>query len=94
MSIIATRQDLDSISMTDPSEHARFIALLRASLVTRTDICEYPEGYDHTLAPDATGYLAPIFEDRSTPELAARFGFAPEGLAEVGRMLGLADALV
>ena len=81
MSIIATRQDLDSISTTDPAEYARFIALLRASLTTRTDVREYPEGYDHTLAPDATGYLAPIFEDRSTPEFAARFGFTAEELA-------------
>ena len=81
MSIIATRQDLDSISMTDPSEHARFIALLRASLTTRMDVREYPEGYDHSLAPDAIGYIAPLFEDRSTPELAARFGFTAQELA-------------
>ena len=83
MSIIATRQDLDSISTTDPAEYARFIALLRASLTTRTDVREYPEGYDHSLAPGATCYIAPIFEDRPTPELAARLGFTAQELAAI-----------
>ena len=83
MSIIATRQDLDAIAATNPAEHARFISLLRASLTTRTDVREYPEGYDHSLTPSSTGYIAPIFEDRPTPELAAHFGFTSEELAAI-----------
>ena len=78
--IIATRRDLDALAVTDPEEHARFVALLQASLVTRVDTQVYPEGYDRLLAPDSAGYLAPIYENRSTPEIAAQFGFTPEEL--------------
>lgn len=81
--IIATRSDLDALATSAPAEHAAFLALLRASLTTRTDVQAYPEGYDHTLTPEAPGYLTPIYEDRPTPELAARFGFTPEQLADL-----------
>ena len=83
MSIIATRQDLDAIATNNPEEHARFLSLLRASLTTRTDVREYPDGYDHSLTPNSAGYLTPIFEDRPTPELAARFGFTVQELAAI-----------
>lgn len=78
--VIATRRDLDALAVTNPEEHARFVALLQASLVTCVDTQVYPEGYDRMLAPSSAGYLAPIQEDRSTPESAARFGFTPEEL--------------
>ena len=78
--VIATRRDLDALAVTNPEEHARFVALLQASLVTSVDTQVYPEEYDRMLAPSSAGYLAPIQEDRSTPESAARFGFTPEEL--------------
>mgnify|MGYP003589273867 CR=1 FL=1 len=81
MSIISTRQDLDAIAATDPVEHARFISLLRASLTSRIDVAEYPEGYDSTLTDGQDGYIPPVWQDVSTPETAARFGFTAEELA-------------
>ena len=81
MSIIATRQDLDAIAATNPAEHARFISLLRASLTSRIDVAEYPEGYDSTLAEGQDGYIPPVWQEVSTPETAAHFGFTAEELA-------------
>lgn len=83
MSIIATRQDLDAIAATDPVEHSKFIALLRASLVTRINVAEYPEGYDSTLTDGQNGYIPPVWHDVPTPELATRFGFTAEELAAI-----------
>lgn len=81
MSIIATRQDLDAIAATNPAEHARFISLLRASLTSRIDVAEYPEGYDSTLTEGQAGYVPPVWQDVPSPELASRFGFTAQELA-------------
>lgn len=81
MSTIATRQDLDAIAATNPAEHSRFLSLLRASLTSRIDVAEYPEGYDSTLTEGQAGYVPPAWQEVSTPETAARFGFTAEGLA-------------
>ena len=81
MSIIATRQDLDAIAATDTVEHSKFIALLRASLVTRINVAEYPDGYDSTMTEGQAGYVPPVWQDVSTPETVARFGFTPQELA-------------
>ena len=70
-------EQVDALSITSPAEHAEFVAMLRASLVTRVEITNYPEGYDHNLEPGADGYIEPIYEDRPTPEIAAQFGFTP-----------------
>lgn len=81
MSVINTRADLDALAASDPSAHADFIARLRASLVTRYDVAEYPEGYDRTLTEKDDGYIEPKYEERDTPETAARFGYTSESLA-------------
>ena len=81
MSIIATRQDLDSIAATNPAEHSRFLSLLRASLTSRIDVAEYPEGYDSTLTDGQDGYIPHVWQEVSTPETAAHFGFTAEELA-------------
>lgn len=81
MSIIATRQDLDALAATNPAEHSRFLSLLRASLTSRIDVAEYPEGYDSTMTEGQAGYVPPVWQDVSTPETVARFGFTPQELA-------------
>ena len=80
--IINTRSDLDALAVSDPAAHADFLSQLRVSLVTRYDVMEYPDGYDRTLMPADAGYIAPVYEERDTPETAARFGFTPTDLAE------------
>ena len=89
--IISTRQDLDSLAITDPTAHAEFITQLRASLTTRMDVRAYPEDYDRTLLPEAPGYIAPVYEVHDTPEIAARFGLAPEELILASYALGTVD---
>ena len=79
--IIATSTDLEALAATNPAEHSKFVALLRASLTTRTNVAVYPEGYDSTLTEGQAGYVPPVWQDVSTPETAARFGFTAEELA-------------
>ncbi|MEN6533420.1 MAG: hypothetical protein ABFD89_07145 [Bryobacteraceae bacterium] len=80
--IINTRADLDALAVSDPESHAAFLGQLRASLVTRYDATEYPDGYDRALTPTDAGYIAPEYEEHDTPATAARFGFTPTDLAE------------
>lgn len=80
-SIIATRTDLDALAVTNPAEHTKFVALLRASLTARTNVAEYPEDYDSTLTDGQNGYIPPVWQEVPTPELAARFGFTADELA-------------
>ena len=89
--IINTRADLDALAVSDPESHAAFLGQLRASLVTRYDATEYPDGYDRTLLPEAPGYIAPAYEVRDTPETAASFGFTPEELVLASFALGPVD---
>ena len=81
--ILNSRSDLDALALSDlaaHAAHAAFIDRLRASLITPTDVAEYPEDYDRATPPSAPGYIEPIIENRATPETAARFGFTPEDL--------------
>lgn len=79
--ILNSRADLDALALTNPAARAKFIDRLRASLITPTDVAEYPEDYDRATPPSAPGYIEPVIENRATPETAARFGFAPEDFA-------------
>ena len=78
--ILNSRADLDALALSDLAAHAAFIDRLRASLITPTDVAEYPADYDRATLPGAPGYIAPVIEQRATPETAARFGFTPEDL--------------
>ena len=78
--ILNSRADLDALALSDLAAHAAFIDRLRTSLITPTDVAEYPEDYDRATPPSAPGYIEPLIENRATPETAARFGFTPEGL--------------
>ena len=78
--ILNSRADLDALALSAPAAHAAFIDRLRASLITPTDVAEYPAYYDRSTPPDAPGYVAPVFEQQATPETASRFGFTPEDL--------------
>ena len=78
--ILNSRADLDALALSDLAAHAAFIDRLRASLITPTDVAEYPEDYDRATPPSAPGYIEPLIENRATPETAARFGFTPEDL--------------
>ena len=78
--ILNSRADLDALALSDLAANAAFIDRLRASLITPTDVAEYPEDYDRATHPSAPGYIEPIIENRATPEMAARFGFTPKDL--------------
>ena len=78
--ILNSRADLDALALSDLAAHAAFIDRLRASLITPTDVAEYPEDYDRATPPSAPGYIEPIIENSATPETAALFGFTPEDL--------------
>lgn len=71
--IINTRADLDAITGTP--EHAEFIARLKGALTTRTDVREYPPGYDRTLKEGDQGHLAPILGVAEDNRAASAFGF-------------------
>ena len=78
--ILNSRADLDALALSDLAAHAAFIDRLRTSLITPTDVAEYPEDYDRATPPSAPGYIEPIIENRATPETAARFGVTPKDL--------------
>ena len=78
--ILNSRADLDALALSDLAAHAAFIDRLRTSLITPTDVAEYPEDYDRATPPSVLGYIEPLIENRATPETAARFGFTPEDL--------------
>ena len=78
--ILNSRADLDALALSDLAAHAAFIDRLRTSLITPTDVAEYPKDYDRATPPSAPGYIEPLIENRATPETAARFGFTPEDL--------------
>lgn len=75
MTIVNTRADLDALATSDPAAHAAFIARLKGSLTVTADTQTYPTGYDHTLKPGDTGYLAPVLGPVDDDTTAARFGF-------------------
>jgi hypothetical protein len=68
---INTRADLDSLAGTQA--HADFIALLKGSMTTRTNVAVYPEGYGEA------GYegpaIDPVWEDGEDLRSIERFGF-------------------
>ena len=76
--IIATRADLETLRGTPAYDE--FIAFLRGTLTTRSNIQVYPDGYDTRLQEGDLGYLPPIYEDRPSPDLAAGYGFTPTQL--------------
>ena len=78
--ILNSRADLDALALSDLAAHAALIDRLRTSLITPTDVAEYPEDYDRATPPSSPGYIEPLIENRATPETAARFGFTPEDL--------------
>lgn len=75
---IATRSDLETLRGTPA--YNQFLDLLRGTLTTRTDVQVYPAGYDSSLQIGSLGYLPPVWEERPTPEVAAKYGLTPQEL--------------
>lgn len=73
LSVINTREDLDAIKDSNPSEHAKFMDYLKGSMTRKQNVAVYPEGYN---TPDYDGdKIEPQWKDVEDLSTIERFGF-------------------
>ena len=79
MLIINTTTDLASADQTE--ERTAFLQALLNDYITFDDAV-YPDGYDTTLQPGDTGYIAPVIRQEWNGGAAAAWGFAGRAAIE------------
>lgn len=79
MNIINTISDLASADQTQ--ERKAFLQALLNDYITFDD-ASYPEGYDTTLQPGDTDYIAPVIRQEWNAGAAAAWGFADRAAVE------------
>ena len=78
MSIINSREDLDSVKGTQ--RYDDFINYLKGSMTRKENVAEYPEGYG---MPDYTGeVIDPVWMEVEDLTVITRYGFKKEELVD------------
>lgn len=78
-SVINTREDLEILKESNPTEYANFMAYLKGSLTRKQDVAVYPPEYNQ---PDYAGdKIDPVWQDVEDPSTIERFGFTKSDFA-------------
>ncbi len=88
--IVQTADDLAALRVRNPAAYRAQLEALIGSSRIRTNQAEYPEGYDSTLEPGQSGYIAPAWVEIDDLSTMSRLGFADRAALEVA--LAEADA--
>lgn len=76
MQIVQTAHDLEALRAASPVAYREQLERLLGASVVRSNVAEYPEGYDSGLQPGDAGYIAPQWQDQDDLAVIQRFGFA------------------
>lgn len=82
MHIVQTADDLAALRAQNPAAYRYQLEALLGGSRIRTNQAEYPEGYDSTLEPGQTGYVAPEWVEAADLSALSRLGFASRGALE------------
>ena len=78
-SVINTREDLDALKESNPTEYANFMEFLKGSMTRKQDAAIYPADYNQ---PDYAGdKIEPDWQDVEDLSTIERFGFTKADFA-------------